>query len=54
MINHTLKYKNILFVHPGSVNKPSYIHKALVNLKVNFDVMYCSKFIDYYSKEKKY
>ena len=52
MINHTLKYKNILFVHPGSVNKPSYIHKALVNLKVNFDVMYCSKFIDYYSRKK--
>jgi hypothetical protein len=52
MINRTLRYKKILFIHPGSINKPSYIHKALVNLKLNFETIYCSKYIDYYSRKK--
>ena len=52
MINHKLKYKNILFVHPGSKNKPSYIQNALNNLKIKFDVFFCSEFTDYYSRKE--
>lgn len=41
----------ILFVHPGSSNKESYIKNALDYYNINYDIFHCSEFTEYYARE---
>lgn len=51
MKKNLFKYKKILFVHPGSQNKTSYLKNALDYYKLQYDIFYCSDFKDYYERK---
>ena len=51
MKKNLFKNNKILFVHPGSENKTSYIKNALDFYKLKYDIFYCSDFKDYYERK---